>query len=139
MYLKRLDALLVWFAEIFPTMHITDDFCAMENQDAMQLKAGILTVIMGPAHSFSSALYGQAPSGKQVIQIVVQKKLDSSSKGRDVTRAELALMDEIRSLQNDPNLPREASGLIIRDIINSQQSKVPDLELLATFEVLDND
>ena len=139
MYIERLDALLLWFAAKFPTMHITEDFCELENQNAQKLKAGILTVIMGPAHGFSSALSAQPPIGKQVVQIVIQRRLNTIDKGSTVTRAELALMDEIRSLQNDIDLPREACGLIIRDIINSQQSKVPDLEILATFEVQDDD
>lgn len=137
MYLKRLDAILAWLAATFPTMVITEDLCAIENQNARQLKNGVLTVLMGPAHSFSNALHGQATLGKQVVQVVIQQRLSDGTKGSAVTRAELALFDQIRKLQNDPNLPPEASGLVIRDIINSQQSKVPDLEILATFEVQD--
>lgn len=138
MYIERLDAMLAWLAAKFPTMTVSDNFKEIDNQSAPQLKAGVLTLIMGPAHSFAKALHGQAPQGRQVVSLVIQRKLSTSSKPADVSRAELALMDTVRSLQNDPNLPPEASGLIVRDIVNSQQSKAPNLEILATFEVIDS-
>lgn len=137
MYVNRLDAILAWLPLAFPGMEITADLKELDSQSAPQLKKGIATVIPGPAHSFDKTLFGQAPLGRQIISLVIQKKLSTSATGADLTRAELALMDDIRKLQNDTNLPPEAAGLIVRDIVPSQQSKLPDLEIIATFEVID--
>lgn len=137
MYVERFDAMLAWLALVFPAMAITGNLKAIDNQDAAQLKKGIATLIPGPGHSYAKTLVGQAPLGRQIISLVIQKKLSNLTQGEDLTRAELALMDDVRKLQNDPNLPPEASGLIVRDIVNSQQAKAPDLEIIATFEVID--
>ena len=139
MYVNRLDDLIDFLNAEFADWTVSENFVESDSLDAPELKKGLITVIMGPAHSFGRALSGQAPTGKQIIQILWQKALAESTKGGVLQRAELALMESIKSLQNSPNLPNTAAGLVLKDIINSQQALRPRMEVLATFEVTDHE
>lgn len=139
MYVERFDALLAFLKQPFPQMEIRGDvrdFNAAKSDNPLQLEAGVCSLVMGPGHSYNDLL-NQDPLGRQVFHIIVQRSVDNLATGEEQQRASLALMDRLRTLQNHTDIPIEAAGFMVRDIVPNT-SLSPDIEVIATYEVTDN-
>ena len=119
------NALKAELAATAPARLVTRDYMDFADRDEADLSAGIFTVLAGRGDGYQNLVGRMASNGLLRPVIVGQILLPDSSSGSAVEDAELAMLEDVKTLIRRDDLPPPISGIEFLGFQSSGQLDAP--------------
>ena len=123
---QRCNLLQLELAKMFPSRVVSRDAHLVNDPDRDDLSAGIYSIVSLRGNNYRSSLHDSVDAGSHYLMIIARVSLGNTAKGADVEKAELEIVDEIKSFLRRNDLPEPLTGAELIGFNQSGQQEVPN-------------